>query len=544
MQTTELKLRGQSLDHQFTINMQRNLIKHDFYLFNGVSAAEEGNRIPANTLYYAENSRFEGGRWASRQGYTAFGDAQAGGTNIKGLMKYERFPSGVSTPYVVAYYNSKFYRYTMDGAATEITPAAWTADDIDVEGIDYNGSLYVADGTNRIGKIADTVFSVSATAPRARLLATWKEKMVAVDNAAPSTAQYTATATASSPSNIEDWTTVGAAGAELIGKGGRIESLRELDEKLYIFKANYIEAFTGIDLSGASPVITREPVSKNIGTVGHRATCIVENDIWFVAPNLEIHSLGQIANYLNETRTRDMSAVIKRHKSDLDPDQSGAVMWYNNGILKIAFKELGSSQNNLVFVYDLTQPNTWSFDRATSPKVAATVDGKAFFAVDGTSGQLYRDENSYSDNGFPMSWGGKTGLVDDGRADQYKYARYLYARGARSEDVVITFYLLGEDFERLETLTLPEPTAAEIAAGGTVVAGDWGMVGDIVGGGGYTGPEAGAPPVYRFNYPFSVGSTARMFGVEVESSLNAQRAFIDEVKLKYIPRPEKYDPVN
>jgi hypothetical protein len=40
--------------------MQKGLIRHDFFLFNGVSAWEEGNRIPRNTLFYAENSRFDG----------------------------------------------------------------------------------------------------------------------------------------------------------------------------------------------------------------------------------------------------------------------------------------------------------------------------------------------------------------------------------------------------------------------------------------------------------------------------------------------------
>lgn len=522
--------------------MQKGLIKHDFYLFEGVNAYREGNRLPEGALYYAENSRFIGGRWATRKGYSAFGDAQTSGTNIKGLVPYLRFPSGVETPYVTSYYNSKFYRYTIDGStATEIV-TTWTAGDVDIEGVSYNSSLYLANGTDDIGKINDTTWSTIVNSPNARLLATWKEKMLAVDNVAPATVQYTLTATASSPSNIETWTGAGT-GAELIGKGGRVESMRELDEKLNIFKNNEIEVFTTIDVSGALPVIVREPLAKGVGAVNHRATVVVENDIWFLSPNLEIHSLGQVSGFLNDTRTKDMSAIIQRHKSDLDPDQSGAVGWYNDGLFKMAFKENGSSQNNLVFVYDREQ-QLWDFDRATSPHVATTVAGKAFFGVDGTSGQIYRDENGYSDNGFPMSWGGKTGLFDDGRADLSKTARYLYVRGARSENVVITFYLLGEDFERLETLTLPEPTAAEIAAGNTVVSGDWGMVGDIVGGGGYTGAESGSPPVYRYNYCFSVASKARMFGVEVESSLLGQRAFIDEMKLKYIPLPESYNIVN
>lgn len=366
--------------------------------------------------------------------------------------------------------------------------------------------------------------------------------MWAVDNVAPATAQYTATATASVPSNIEDWTGAGS-GANLIGKGGRIENMTNLNDKLYFFKQDQIDVAASFYTDAAAPVLNLQPVTKTTGAVNNRAVSIVENDIWFLAPNLEVRSLGNEANYFEDTRTKDISFAIKRHKRDLDPDQSGSVSWYQDGIYKLSLKENGSSQNNLIFTYD-RDVGGWGFDNGTSPQVACSVAGKSFFGVGGTSGQIYRDENGYSDNGFAMGWGGKTGLRDDGRPDMYKYGRYLYVRGARSEGVVITVKLLGEDFAVLETLTIPVPTAAEIAAGNTTVEDDWGTVGDIVGGGGYTGSESGAPPVYRFNYTFSTGSTARMFGAEVESSLLAQRAFIDEMRLKYIPRGDRYSEIS
>lgn len=523
--------------------MQQGLLQRDFFLFEGVNAYREGNRIPPDKLFYAENSRFAGGRWASRNGYTAFGDAQAGGTNIKGLTPYNRFPSGVETPYVVSYYNSTFYRYDVSSAANvSVNPAGWAGGDINVEGVSYNGTLYVGNGTDLIGKITDTAWATVAGSPRVRLLETWAEKMWGVDNTAPATVQYTVTATAGVPGNIEDWAGAGS-GAQLIGKGGRIESLKKLNEKLYTFKRDQIDVFTTFYTDAAAPVPNLEPVTKNTGAINHRGVTIVENDIWFLTPNLEIRSLGQEANYFQETRVEDMSYIIERHKRDLDPDQTAATAWYIDGIYKIALKENGSAQNNLLFTYD-RDTGGWGFDKSTSPQVACTVDGKAFFGVGGNSGQIYRDENGYSDNGFSMSFAGKTGLSDDGRPDMYKYARYLYVRGARSEDVVITVYLLGEDFVRLETHTIPVPTAAEIAAANVAVDDDWGQVGDIVGGGGYTGSERGAPPVYRFNKTISVGSNDRMFGVEFQSSLLAQRIFIDEVKLKYIPRGDRYTPVD
>ena len=512
-------------------------------LFDGTKAYFEGNRLPNNALWFAQNSRFPGGRWASRQGYSAFGDAQTGGTNVKGLIEYKRFPSGVAMPYLTAYYNSSFYRYDVSSAVDVSIPATgWTAGDVAVEGVSYNSKLYVGNGVDLIGKIDDTTFSTIASSPRARLLETCFEKMWCVDNTAPATVQYTLTATASVPSNIETWTGAGTGG-ELIGKGGRVEALKTLDKQMYVFKKDIIDVFTGMDLSGTYPVPTREPISKNTGAVNNRAVTIVENDIWFLTPNMEIRSLGQEANYFQETRTKDMSEVINRYKRNLDPDQSGAVAWYVNRVFKLALKENGSSQNNIIFTYDW-DTGGWGFDYMSSPQVACTIDGSAYFGVGGTSGIIYKDETGYSDNGSPMGWGGKTGLTDDGRPDMYKYARYLYVRGARSEDVVIKAYLLGEDFRRLETVTIEEPTAAQIAEGSVDVEDAWGQVGDIVGGTGYSGGEAGAPAVYRFNKMFSVSSTDRLFGIEFESTINGQRIFIDEAKLKYIPRPERYTPID
>lgn len=334
--------------------MQKGLARSDFYLFEGTNAYREGNRIPDDALYYAENSRFTGGRWGSRKGYTAFGDALTGGTNIKGLMDYTRFPSGIATPHVLAYYNSQFERFDIDGgASTTIIPTGWTASDTTVEGVHYNGAIYIGDGSNTLGKIDDTTFSVVTDAPAVRLLETWGEKMWGVDNVAPATVQYTATASASVLLNIEDWTTPGAAGAQLIGKGGRIEALKKLNNKLYIWKNSQIDVITSFYTDSVNPVPTLEPVSEVTGAVNQRAVTLVENDVWFLAPNLEIRSLGNEANYFEELRTKDMSIIIQRHKRDLDPDQSGAVGWYNDGIFKLALKENGSSQNNLLFALSL-----------------------------------------------------------------------------------------------------------------------------------------------------------------------------------------------
>lgn len=514
---------------------QKNLIRHDFFLFNGVSAYTEANKTPEDKLYYAENSRFAGGRWGNSQGYVAF-DTFTGGTNIKGLLEYQRFPSGVETDYLVAYYNSQFERIDEDGVSTSIAATGWTGGDVAVEGVSYNGNLYVCNGVDDIGKIADTTFSTVVDSPNARLLEEWGEKLWAVDNVAPASVQYTRTATASTPANIEDWTTVGAAGAELIGKGGRIESIRRLKNKFYCFKNNWIEEFYEFDYSGANPVPRHLPISQTTGAVNHRACIVVENDIWFLTPDLQIRSLGQEANYQTDPRVADLSSVVDRYKRTLDPDQSGACAIYDeNKVFKLALKSQNSSQNDVIFTYDY-EARGWGFDKHTSPTDYAKVGKNSYFCVGGTNGIVYKDNTGYSANSTPMSFTGKTGLKDDGVPDLKKYARKFYIRGARSEDLAFDAILVGEDYEVLETHTVTAPTVAEIAAGAVAVDGLAGQVGDIVGEEGYTGGETGLPPVYRFHREFSCGSNARMFGCIINTFVRGQRIFIDDIKLKYIPR--------
>lgn len=534
--------------------MQRGASPHSYYVFNGVNAYSESNRNPHDTLYYAQNSRFSGGRWGSRPGYGAFGDVQAGGVHPRGLLTYTRFPGGVQVDYVIMYYNSNFYRYDLTtGVSTVIVPpGTWLGGDISVEGDSYNGVLYVCNGSDRVHKITDLTMVEVTNSPRARILEDFGEKMWGIDNVAPATAQYTVTASAATPANIEDWTTGGgASGAQLFGQGGILTSMRKLSQELYFFKQDKIDRCTGFDVTGAEPRPLIEPVTKTGGALNHRSTCKVENDLWFVTPGtFEIRSMGKEAGYFNDTRTEDLSKILQRYKINLDPDQSKATATYNNKIYKLSLQERGSSQNNLDFVYDYNG-GAWDFDRSTARLINTVASGNAFFTTDGNSGTLYKDETDYSDNGFPIAWSGKTQLADDliagahsrrfiPRADVFKRARYVFTRGARSQNVIITVFLYGDDFAILDSWTIPAPTSAEIAAANSTIGGLNGQVGDIVGESGYQGTELGVPPVYRFHDNHSTSFISRLFGIGYSANLIGQRVAIDEAKITYIPLPESY----
>jgi len=519
--------------------MQKGLTKHDFYLFKGVNAFGEENRIPYDSLFYAENCRFDGFRLTNRPGYQAFYEGLSGGTNVKGLFNYPVYNHVLgNTEYLVAYYNSNFHRIdpnTMD--VETIAPTGWTATDSAVEGLPYRDSLYVCDGNNLIGKITDTSFDVIADSPKAMFLETWLEKMWTVSSTAVSTVLYSRTATASNPEYIEDWTTVGGAGAELIGSGGRLTGLKKLNTSLYAFKADAIEQFYDFDLSGVVPVAIHRPLAVTAGAVGQKSITLVENDIWFLTPDLEIRSLGQEANYSSESpRTRDLSNTLARYKKQLDPDQSGAVAVYHKGIFKLSLKTLGSASNNIKFVWDFNS-KMWSFDKDTSQTNYCINTGNLYFVTDGLSEKIYRDNVGYSDNGFAMSWSATTGLFDDGSPDIKKHARYLVVRGKRSKGATIVLNLLGEDRQVLETHVIPEPTEAEMAVVDREVEDAFLQFGDdLVGGFGYNGESSDGPATYRFNVKFSCNSNSRMFGLKFDSSLNAKKVAIDEAKIYYIPR--------
>lgn len=522
--------------------MQRGITKHDFYLFKGVNAFGEDNRIPKDAVYYAENCRFEGFRLSNRMGYQNFDDSLSGSDNIKSLFNYEIASLTDKKEYLVSYYNEKFYRLdTETNVTVEIVPTGWATSNEKINAQTYRNNLYVFDGVNEIGKIDDTTFSVVSGSPKGMFGEAWIEKLWTVSSDARSTVQYTRTATASNPEYIDDWTTVGAAGAELIGAGGSIVGLKTLNTKLYAFKTDAIEEFTGFDLSQSTPVCLHSPLRVTSGAISQKAITLVENDIWFLTPELEIRRLGQEMNYSNESpRTRDVTNTLQRYKKLLDPDQSGAVSVYNKGIYKISFKSLNSTSNDIKFVWDFNA-KMWSFDKNTSQTDYAVNYGNVYFVVDGQSEIIYRDDVGYSDAGFSMSWKATLGLQDDGAPDVVKNSRYLYVRGSRSKGVITYVYLLGEDRERLETHIVEAPTEAEMALDDRAITDAFGQIGDdLVGGFGYKGAKSSGPAVYRFNARFSSASKSRMFGIEFESALNNQIINIDEAKLYYIPRTANY----
>lgn len=523
---------------------QKNLQIFNLLKFGTVDSYHKKNRLPPENLSYAQNARQDAGFIKGRKGFTKVFDTElTGGTNIKCLTQYPYNSGGTQTNRTVFYYHGDFYYYSPGDVAPTLITDTWTSD-LDTEAVAYNNVLYVTNGTDPFAKISNTIFALVTGAPLATVVETWADKMWAAGVAsAPFTLYYSATATASVPANIEDWTTTGASGAELIGKSGKITGLKTFQNTLYIFKEDEIYFIETLDLTGTypQPVVRLYPVTG--GAINQQCVTVVNNDVWFLTKSLQIRSLGLEASYLGQSRTKQISFIIQNYIDQLDPNQSTACMTFYKGIFKLSLRTSGNASNDFIIVWD-TINDSYTIDRGPSSQRYAVINGNLYFVSPGTSGQVYQDENGFSDNQSNYSFQVKTRLSDLNRPDVYKRARYVYLRGARSAGVTTVVDLLGEDDEVLETFTVDPPTASEIAGTTVDAQGQWGggqIGGDILGGSGSI-PTPDGPAIYRYNVKFSSNSIDRMFGVGVAAGITGQRIEIEQLQIHYIPLSESYTP--
>jgi hypothetical protein len=268
------------------------------------------------------------------------------------------------------------------------------------------------------------------------------------------------TATATNPTYVEDHTT--GAQVELVGKGGRNTALRFLRDTLYIFKADSIHSVKPNYLDSTTTLYVPQPYSTTGGAVNNRSTVVVENDIWFLTPDNEIRSLGSAASY-NDPRTRDISAIIKKIKDTLAPDQTPyAVAHYSNGRYTLALAEKNSPCANIVITYNFINRG-FGIDRFPSVKQWANVGDKVFM-VTKDSGQLYRDRTGYSFGGdFEIPFEVRLPFDDLGSPNLNWRGRRVYIRGSRSRGVALTVRLYRGNYDTYTDFILPEPTAADMA---------------------------------------------------------------------------------
>ncbi len=522
--------------------MQQGLQTFSIKKFQGVRNWENEQNIPANYLFYAQNSEINGGRWRSGKGCAAYLPALTSGTQIRNLTYYPYSVAGVETNYIVENYNNVFYLINTDTDSRSVVAGTTFTHDEDVGSVVYNNQLYVVSPQNGMAWMDGSTWSTTfvGTPPPGSMLETHAEKIwTAGVLATPSVIFYSRSATAGNPEYARDWTT--GSGSALVGKGGRITALRSLKNVLYVFKTDSVYYLSSFDSSGAYPIPIFTEFSVTAGCVNKDCAVLVENDIWFLTPKLEIRSLGSAENFLGDPRTYDVSLAIKRYLQQLDPDQSGATMSYFNKVLKISLKTIGSPVNNLVLTYDTNDQN-FQIDRLASAKLYVSTAKQRFFSEDGQSGTLYKDSIGYTQNGSSFSWNGKTVMMDLGQPKMQKRLRYITIYLGRSLEQTVYIKLYKDSYSTTPTIyTLQAPTSTET---GAVVSSMDGFGGNVVGGSVWGGAGmnisvSDEPNLYRRIFVIDVSQIGYRFGIEAQATINGGLVEIEQIDFQYIRLPDK-----
>lgn len=526
--------------------MQENLVKIQLKNFTSVRNWELDSEIPPNCLLESSNSEFDGGIWKSIRGTTQFLTALTSGTIINGLFYYPyKLTDLTAKDYLVEYYNKVFYLIDTD-AETRSTVAATTFTvDEELDATNYNNGIYFVSPNNTVGYITaggTWGSTFTGTPPGGSMVETAFEKMwIAGDPLLRNVIYYSRTATAANPEYIRDWTT--GSGSILIGSGGAITALRRLKDTMYVFKEDAIHYLKGFDTSGAYPIPLFDPYTVTGGAINQKCVVQVENDLWFLNKNLQLRSLGSVAQYISDTRTNDVSLAIKRYMEQLDPDQSRAAMSYFKNVLKVSLKTAGSTYNNWVLTYDFNNGG-YSVERLRPVRMYTSTPGQRYFCEDGSnSGKLFKDSLGYSNDGSPFAFFGRTKMVNWGKSTQSGRLRYVRVYCARSQgqELVMSVYADSYDNPVLSTKFLAAPAATELGTSSTT-GGEWGedSFGDVVWGGGGNPNVGSPPPVFRKVFVIDQNVSGRMFGIEIDGTINGSRAEIYEIELGVIPLPDKY----
>lgn len=505
----------------------------NFTEFRGLSNYLASNRVDNRFAYYGKNVTFDQGKIKSSIGHDPFLAALSGTTDYRSLSKYKHSTGGVTTEYLATLYDKEWYVVnTEDNTRTALSAALSTDEDTDTG--QYLSNLYAVSPTVGGGKISSpTTYAAVADIPLGSMIEfAWEKMWVTGVIGNEATLYGSRTATASNPTYVEDFTT--GAQTELVGKGGANTALRFLQDTLYIFKSDSVHFVRPEVVDSSTTLYLPKPFSLTGGAVNHRSTIVVENDIWFLTPDLQIRKLGLERDYLGDKRTNDISDIIRGMIDELAPDQSGAVAHYHNKIFTLALAEKGSSINNIIITYNYDNRG-WGVDRFPSVKQWATANNKVFMAQTG-SGQLYRDRFGYSFGGnFEIPFEVRMPFIDFQNPDNNYRNRRLYIRGVRSKGVPVTVRLYRGDYDTYTDYQIPEPTAAEMGTG-TAVSSPFGKVKyGAKPWGGSSVKATDKPAAFVFEKHISTSHISNMFAVGILAELKGQRIEVEQLKMGLLP---------
>lgn len=526
--------------------MQKGLRLQNLKYWLGTENYSENNAIPDEKVYYSNNARFANKILSSKKGWTKLGNALNGGTKFQCLESYPFFTGNSTDERLIGVYNKQFNKF--DNATQLWTSIAgvWpNMEDVFTDSVVYANNIYFVNpcggAGNGVAKLSDSTFSVISAgvgSPRGTAIEAWLERLWIVgDPTSPDFAYASKPASASGFSTVEDFDTTNGATIVPVGKGGRLRAMRVINNEMYFFKSNGIYQLTADRfVANLNPV----ELSRTSGAINQQSVIVVENDIWFLTPELEVRSLGSERNMGDNPRTKNISEVIKKTMAILDPDQVAPVMTYNDRLVKIHLRTKDSPTNNITLIFDYNTGG-WSVDRGQAVAVATIYGSEVVYGEDAT-GQCFVDEMGYSFNGTDFNFEVNTGFQDNSRPDTFKRARYIYVRGKQSyyQDLTIRLFRDG-DYTKYSDYYIPSPYARGVTQAAISNDGQYGssQSGNAIWGGAKT-DTADNIQTYIFTELIGVQQKSNMFALGFNATINDGNISIDQAEVKIIDETENY----
>jgi len=511
-----------------------NIAEVNFTEFRGLANYLASNRTNIKYAYSGKNCFFDQGKIKSSPGHSPFLAALSGTNEYRNLSKYEHTTGGVTTEYLMSLYNKQWYKVDTETATRTAVGLNQTTDER-VAAKQFINTLYTVSPTDGGFKFTDPDTQAAvATIPKGSMMEFgWEKMWITGVQGNEATVYGSRTATASNPTYVEDFA-VGAQ-TELVGKGGKNTAMIFHDDTMFIFKRDSVFTIKPeIAPDNSVTLYLPKPFAVTAGAVNNDSVIVVENDVWFLTPENQIRTLGQVANYSGSSRANDISEVIRGIKDNLATDQSAvARMHYYDNIVTIALAEKGSSVANIVITYNFTTKG-FGIDRFPSVSNWATVNRKVFMTTV-ASGQLYQDRFGYSfGEQFEIPFQVDFPFTDFEKPYMNYRARRLFVRGGRSKGVAVTVRLYKGNYETYSDYVIPAPTAAEIAESSVTAPIGGNIIGSSpIGGSGVRADDK--PKMYTFNYHISTKQTSNMFAVGMIAELNGQRVEIEQITLGLLP---------
>lgn len=348
-----------------------------------------------------------------RPGYVTFADLLTGNTTgIRWLAPY--FADADVDDRLFMVYGTTMYLVdpTVGVAWTAITDSNFTnGDNVTTE--TWGGWLFVFNGVDQAQKIAGTTAtqpfvkpdSLSASSDFTPAFGKVYTGSLFVSGvaAAPNVVYTSKASTSATQEDVYDFSGAIATAAEDANEllfNNRVTAIQNMSTACVIFLVDGAWYVPGIkDLAGGGYDYERQPIGGAYGAVSQKATCVVNNDIYYITPNKQIRSVRRdISNNQQSMITFPLSKKIQKFlDEEIDDDLSSAFCYFNPQRREVYFHfRLKGDVNNFIRItgnmdrIDAEGCPAWYIDDNMPMNCGCVMNGKAYNGS-AVQGQVFED---------------------------------------------------------------------------------------------------------------------------------------------------------